>query len=58
MMSASFARRAEGQNLLENIEQFGLPDIDDVTALTEIQVVFLHEARVERAERRSPNEDI
>jgi hypothetical protein len=58
MMSASFARRAEGQNLLENIEQFGLPDIGDITDLTEIQVIFLHEARRERAERRTPNEDI
>lgn len=58
MMSANFARRSEGQSLLRNIEQFGLPDVDDVTDLTEIQVVFLHEARRERADRRTPNESV
>lgn len=54
--TASFARRDEGQHLLENIEQFGLPGVNSVRDLTEPQEVFLAEARRVRAERHSPDE--
>lgn len=58
MITVTFAARPEGQNLLENIEQFGLPNVDNVSDLTEIQVVFLDEARRERAKRHTPNEEL
>jgi|APHM01.1.fsa_nt_gi hypothetical protein len=47
--SVTFAARAEGQQLLRNIEEFGLSGVDSVSELTEVQAVFLHEARAERA---------
>lgn len=53
--TASFARRDEGQHLLENVEQFGFPGVDSVRDLTEPQEVFLAEARRVRAERQSPD---
>lgn len=52
---ATFAARAEGQQLLRNIEEFGLDGVDHVGDLTENQTVFLHEARAERARRQQPD---
>ncbi len=49
---ASFAGRREGQQLLANIEEFGLEGVDSVSDLTEVQAVFMHEARSERARRQ------
>lgn len=49
---ANFAGRREGQQLLVNIEEFGLEDVSSVSDLTEVQAVFLHEARSERARRQ------
>jgi len=54
-MSVTFAARREGQQLLRNIEQFGLESVDSVSDLTETQAVFLNEARAERNRRRSPD---
>jgi hypothetical protein len=48
----TFAARREGQQLLRNIEEFGLADVDSVSDLTEVQAVFLNEARVERARKQ------
>jgi hypothetical protein len=55
--SATFAARAEGQQLLRNIEQFGLAGVDSVSDLTEVQAVFLHEARAERARSQQQRHD-
>jgi len=55
MRCGTFAARAEGQQLLRNIEEFGLADVDHVGDLTENQTVFLHEARAERARRQQPD---
>jgi hypothetical protein len=54
---ATFAARAEGQQLLRNIEQFGLEDVNSVSDLTELQAVFLHEARAERARSQQQRHD-
>lgn len=48
----SFAGRREGQQLLANIEEFGLEGVDSVSDLTEVQAVFMHEARSERTRRQ------
>lgn len=48
----SFAGRREGQQLLANIEEFGLKGVDSVSDLTEVQAVFMHEARSERTRRQ------
>ena len=53
-MWLSFARRDEGLALLENVEVFGFPDVDNVRDLTEAQAVFLAEARRTRREQQSP----
>jgi hypothetical protein len=38
--------------LLRNVEEFGLKGVDGVRDLTEVQAVFLHEARAERARQK------
>jgi hypothetical protein len=53
----TFAARAEGQQLFRNIEQFGLDGVDSVSDLTEVQAVFLHEARAERARSQQQRHD-
>jgi outer membrane protein TolC len=56
-LSVTFAARAEGQQLLRNIEQFGLAGVDSVSDLTEVQAVFLHAARAERARSQQQRHD-
>lgn len=51
-----FATDPEGQALLEDIETFGLPGVEDASDLTEPQFIFLQEARRERFERTHPTE--
>jgi hypothetical protein len=48
----TFAATREGQQLFRNIEQFGLNGVDGVRDLTEVQAVFLHAARAERARQK------
>jgi hypothetical protein len=48
----TFAATREGQQLLRNIEEFGLKRVDGARDLTEPQAVFMHEARAERARQQ------
>jgi len=53
-----FARSAWGQQVLMEIEDFGLPGVESAADLTHIQSAFLNIARQERqhkANNRGPN---